>query len=520
MALEPGQIIDNKYRVVRLIGEGGMGAVYEGEHMRIARKVAIKVLRAEAARSPELAARFQREARAAARIGSSHVCDVLDLGDLPNGDAFLVMEFLDGEDLHARLKFCGKIPARDLAILTSQALDGLATMHDAGIIHRDLKPANLFLTRTPRGDSVKILDFGVSKFSADSAEPSHMTATGMVMGTVHYMSPEQARGLKEIDGRSDLYSLGVILYKALTSKLPFHGSNFNELLFKIALETPTPIEELEPSVPVAFAAIVRKAMHREPELRYQSALEFQAAVRAWGVTQGLTFETTAPSKPMPSVPPPAVAAQVPTADTGDAAELESAQFDLVHSTARAWAGSQPGPLGSEASVPVAPISDTALHVPAEQEAPASAPAPSLAPPRGKSSAPAIVTGLVVVAAVAAGAFFYLGRGPAPTAPVAAKLVAETPSAPLAPAPSAQTAQEPATVMELGAGGAASAPARAAADGGLQRVAPAISGPAPAKASPAGSAAAVDGEPKTEREWGPIAPTVPTVEKPSTPALVE
>jgi serine/threonine-protein kinase len=494
-----------------------MGAVYEGENTRIARKVAIKVLRAEAARSPELAARFQREARAAARIGSGHVCDVLDLGDLPNGDAFLVMEFLDGEDLQARLKFCGKIPARDLAIMAFQALDGLGTMHDAGIIHRDLKPANLFLTRTPRGDSVKIRDFGVSKFSADSAEPSHMTATGMVMGTVHYMSPEQARGLKDIDGRSDLYALGVILYKALTSKLPFQGSNFNELLFKIALETPTPVEELEPSVPAAFAAIVRKAMHREPELRYQSAAEFQEAVRAWGVTQGLTFETTAPSKPLPSVPPPSVGPD-------GANELDSAQFDLVHSTARAWAGSQPGPLHSESSVPAAAISDTALVGIAEQEPPAPAPPASLAPPRRKSSAPTVVGALmVVVGAAAAAVFFYAGKGAGPSVSAASKLAAEVPSAVAAPtpaAPPATSAQEPAAVMEIGNTGASPAAARPGADAGIAAAKPSAMAPGKPSAASAESPSAAETEPKPAREWGAIPPTVPTVEKPSTPALVE
>jgi len=147
MSFEIGDVIDHKYRVIRLIGEGGMGAVYEGENTRISRRVAIKVLRTEAANRPELAARFEREARAAARIGSKHVCDVLDLGDLPNGDSYLVMEFLDGEDLASRLKSQTRMQDAEVLAIAYQLTDGLATMHEAGIIHRDLKPANVFLTK-------------------------------------------------------------------------------------------------------------------------------------------------------------------------------------------------------------------------------------------------------------------------------------------------------------------------------------------------------------------------------------
>ncbi len=298
MSFSPGDVIDNKYRVIRLIGEGGMGAVYEGENTRISRRVAIKVLRTEAANRPELAARFEREARAAARIGSKYVCDVLDLGDLPNGDSYLVMEFLDGEDLASRLK-AGPMPDAEALTVAYQLTDGLATMHEAGIIHRDLKPANVFLSRGTHGrDTVKILDFGVSKFAAQQNESLHMTATGAVMGTPLYMSPEQARGAKDIDARSDLYAVGVVLYKAVTGKLPFRGENFNEILFKIALEIPPAVLELAPDVDPAFAQIIERAMAKDPNERYQTARELNQALYVLGCERGVVLETSV------SIPPP------------------------------------------------------------------------------------------------------------------------------------------------------------------------------------------------------------------------
>ncbi len=295
MALSPGQIVDGKYRVVRMIGEGGMGAVYEGENLRIGRRVAIKVMHAEAVANTDLLRRFQREAQAAAKIGSGHIVDVLDLGDLPNGESFMVMEYLEGESLGARLG-AGRLTASDAALIAHQLLDGLGAMHCAGIIHRDLKPGNVFLARTPKGEIVKILDFGVSKFTSLPDDPEMMTRSGAVMGTPHYMSPEQARGNnKEVDQRTDLYALGVILYRAVSGALPFDGENFHELLFKIALETPAPLETLVPDVDPAFVEIVMRAMSRDPTARYQSAEEMRGAIEQWGRAQGrpsLAFERT------------------------------------------------------------------------------------------------------------------------------------------------------------------------------------------------------------------------------------
>lgn len=278
MSLQPGEIIDGKYRIVQLIGEGGMGEVYEGENTRIKRRVAIKVLHAAVAEKTDVVARFEREAQAAGRIGSEHIVEVLDLGNLPSGERFMVMEYMDGEDLTARIKGLGKIPPVQCIPLMEQVLEGLAAAHDAQIIHRDLKPDNIYIltSKAGRADFVKILDFGVSKFSALDAEMS-MTRTGAVMGTPYYMSPEQAKGGK-VDNRSDLYAMGVVLYQMLTGRVPFNASSFNELLFKIALESPEPIQELCPDCPPEMVQIVDRAMQRQPESRFQSAREFQQAI--------------------------------------------------------------------------------------------------------------------------------------------------------------------------------------------------------------------------------------------------
>ena len=302
MSLEPGQILDGKYRVGRLIGEGGMGTVYEGENSRIGRRVAIKVLHTHVASMPEFVERFEREARASARIGSPHVCDVLDLGDLPSGDRYIVMEYLDGVSFEDRIVERGKMTAGQLAPIAFELLEGLGTMHLARVIHRDLKPANVFLARTPsgRGEIVKILDFGVAKLQPFEGEVGTMTQTGTMMGTPLYMSPEQARGSRDVDGRTDLYAASVMFYRALAGVLPYTADTLNELLFKIVLEEPRPLRDVAPEVDEVFAAIVHKGLSRDLTKRFQTAREYQEEIAAWGKTQGrasLSFAVTMQTEP-------------------------------------------------------------------------------------------------------------------------------------------------------------------------------------------------------------------------------
>lgn len=322
--LNTGDLVDGKYRIVRLLGEGGMGAVYEGENTRIHRRVAIKVLHAGVAASADAVARFEREAQAAGRIGSEHIVEVLDLGQLPDGDRYMVMEFLDGQPLSARIRQLGRLSAEQLYPIALQMLEGLQAAHQAGIIHRDLKPDNVYLVSSRKGqaDFVKLLDFGISKFSKVGGEFS-MTRTGAVMGTPYYMAPEQAKGGKDIDIRVDIYAAGVILYEAVSGQVPFNADTFNELLFKIVLESPPPVEQVVPGLDPAFAAIIAKAMAREVGDRFSSCQEFQQALVAWGqARQGA-----------PAAAPMTIGAATPGT--------------IDHGTAAAWANTR-----SDAGVPI------------------------------------------------------------------------------------------------------------------------------------------------------------------------
>jgi serine/threonine-protein kinase len=289
MSLSTGDIIDGKYRIVRLIGEGGMGAVYEGENMRIHRKVAIKVLHSGVAATGEAVARFEREAQAAGRIGSEHIVEVLDLGNLPSGDRYMVMEYMDGDALSGRIRARGRLQPGEIYPIMHQLLEALAAAHGAGIIHRDLKPDNVYLLKSRGGkaDFVKLLDFGISKFNQLSGDSGFsMTRTGAVMGTPYYMAPEQAKGSRDLDHRVDLYAAGVILYECITGEVPFNADTFNELLFKIVLEQARPVEQVVPGIDATFAAIVNKSMAREPAQRFQTAREFQSALEQWAAGAG------------------------------------------------------------------------------------------------------------------------------------------------------------------------------------------------------------------------------------------
>lgn len=283
MTLQIGQILDGKYRILRELGAGAMGAVYEGENVRIHRRVAIKVLLPGVADDSATVQRFEREAQAAGRIGSEHIVEVLDLGSMHDGGYFMVMEFLEGLTLSERIRSRGRLTPRELVPIAQQLLTGLEAAHQAHIIHRDLKPDNVFLVADHSGqtDFVKVLDFGVSKFSPLNNDGMSMTRTGTVVGTPFYMAPEQAKGSRDVDQRVDLYSVGVILYEAVTGQVPFNAATFNELIFKIVLQTPAPPEHYVPDLDPAFSRLIRRAMAREPQDRFATAAEFRDALSVW-----------------------------------------------------------------------------------------------------------------------------------------------------------------------------------------------------------------------------------------------
>ena len=304
MLLETGHVIDGKYRLARLIGTGGMGAVYEGENVLIRRRVAIKILHAGSTGNADAIRRFEREAQAAGEIGNDHILEVLDLGSLPNGDRYLVMEYLDGETLAARIERHGRLTPLQIAPIARQFLTALVSAHAAGIIHRDLKPENIFILRSKAGraDFVKLIDFGISKFSRPFVEgEQRMTRADAVLGTPCYMSPEQARGARETDVRSDIYSCGVILYESVTGRLPFEGDSFNDLMFKIALsDAPSPLTFV-PSLDTDFAALINRAIARDPEARFATAQAFAEALDEWMRKNALT-ETLALPRPSDAFP--------------------------------------------------------------------------------------------------------------------------------------------------------------------------------------------------------------------------
>jgi eukaryotic-like serine/threonine-protein kinase len=261
-----------------------MGTVFEGHHVVIGRSVAVKVLHPNYAQKAEAVQRFYREARAAGRIGHPNVCEVYDLDTLADGSPYLVMEKLVGETLARRIATEGRLPLYDLVDILIQVLSALIAAHEKGIVHRDIKPENVFLTkRTGCPPLAKLLDFGVSKTigtTADNAgDDPDLTRRGMVVGTPHYMSPEQARGDRDLDERVDVYACGVILYEALTGHRPFIAPSHGALLREILNANPRPARELRRALPSAFEVVLHKAMARDREERHASAAEFLCDLR-------------------------------------------------------------------------------------------------------------------------------------------------------------------------------------------------------------------------------------------------
>src|SRR6185295_6492862 len=317
MSLKIGDRIDGKYEIKRLLGEGGMGAVYEGENTLIHRRVAFKVLHSGVAALEEAVKRFENEAQAAGRIGSDHIVEVLDLGRLESGDRYMVMEFLKGESLSARISTRGRLSPGEICHIGLQLLEGLSAAHEAGIIHRDLKPDNIFLLAQAKGrtDFVKILDFGISKFNVLGKDFS-MTRTGSVMGTPYYMAPEQARGAKNLDPRLDVYAAGVILYEAATGRVPFDGDTFNELLIKIVTEESPSVRTLAPDLDPGLAEIIDRARQKNPDQRFASAREFRDALAGW--SEGAHSRELASGATLPLAAPAPVSPGADTALAGGA----------------------------------------------------------------------------------------------------------------------------------------------------------------------------------------------------------
>lgn len=286
-----GEVVAGKYRVERLVGEGGMGIVVAARHLQLETVVALKLLPDAAANDPVLVKRFLREARAAAQLRSEHVARVLDVGTMESGAPYMVMEFLEGANLADVLMARGRLDPRTACDYVLQACEAVAEAHALGIVHRDLKPENLYLTTRVGGESlVKVIDFGVSKTTAVAGA---LTTTSDVFGSPMYMAPEQMRSSRGVDPRSDVWALGIVLYELLTERCPFEAESLPDLCVKIANEPHRPATDLRPGLPQDLVAIIERCLQKDPAGRFANAAELASALEPFAPAHARTEATNA-----------------------------------------------------------------------------------------------------------------------------------------------------------------------------------------------------------------------------------
>ena len=426
-------MLDGKYRVDRLLAVGGMGAVYMGTHVKLRKRIAIKVLNPQLSSGPMIE-RFHREAITASQIGHEGIAQVTDIGTSSEGESFLVMEYLEGESLASRLRTSGPLSVEDACELGCSILSPLAAAHRAGIVHRDLKPDNVYLVRQSRGEMVKLLDFGISRDAGLESE-FRLTTTGLVLGTPYYMSPEQARGESDITPAADLYAFGVILYEMLVGDVPIRAENYNQLMYRVMMGDYTGPRERRPDLPEALDRIIMQAMSQAPAQRPASATELEQTLLAYcrpTFRDHLSGRMSVPGVPRLTPPP------VNGYATGGG---------LARSTAETTGG---GTAGTDHTVMAgSPGSQVAVADPKSSS--------TITPPR-RSRMPWIAGAIIGLAGIA-GAVMIVGRGdppavvPAPSAP--------SPAAPAIPATQpvvdAASATPSATPDDGGAEGSAGTP---------------------------------------------------------------
>jgi eukaryotic-like serine/threonine-protein kinase len=293
-----GELVAGKYRIERIIGQGGMGVVVAAMHEQLGQRVAIKMLLQEAKASPNAIARFMREARAAASIRGEHVARVLDVGELDGGAPYIVMEYLEGRDLSETLSKDGPLPVEEAVAFVLQACEAIAEAHAAGIIHRDLKPSNLFVTAGPDGTPlVKVLDFGISKAlltsGSGSGSENKLTTTSSFVGSPVYSPPEQLVQSSDVDARADIWSIGTILFEALAGRAPFVGDSVMHVASRIFNEAPTPLSELRPDLPPELSAVVMRCLRKRREERYSDVSELALALAPFAPGHSVSAERIA-----------------------------------------------------------------------------------------------------------------------------------------------------------------------------------------------------------------------------------
>ncbi len=455
-----GSVVD-KYTLVRLLGQGGMGAVYEARHAKLARRVGIKFLLPELATNREVLRRFENEAKAAGGLEHPNLVAVTDVGTATDGAPYLVMEYLEGEDCSKLLRRMGPLPVPRATDIVVQACRGLAVAHRASIVHRDLKPENLFITDAGDGtDLLKVLDFGIAKLRPTDA--SVVTGTGATFGTAFYMSPEQARGAGDVDPRTDVWSLGVVLYELLTGRKPFQGEQFLQVIYQILSVEPPPASSVRPGLPAKLSEIIERAMVKEADDRLPSVLELAEVLlpfagRTSNAQRVLSAEALAATRATPET------------RTGEARRAPSA-------------------------------------APGRSRAPSSPAVPAATPATRRRAAPRIVAALALAAAVIGGVAYWMARR-APATPERAEAAAMAPAPPPAPSSSSLSPQ-PAAVI--------AAPPPVAV--------PATPPPAAVAVPPATTVSRRSRIPSERSERGqerrpvPVAPVVPVAVAPAPPAV--
>jgi serine/threonine-protein kinase len=425
--IREGEVLAGKYRVEKVLGAGGMGVVVAAHHLQLEQHVALKFVRPEALSDTQAAERFMREARLAAKLKSEHVAKVLDVGTLDSGAPYMVMEFLDGQNLAEVLQSRGPLPVEAAADYIVQACEALSEAHALGIVHRDLKPQNLFLTKGVGGAPlVKVLDFGISKAMQQAPGSVNLTQTSAVMGSPLYMAPEQLRSSRNVDPRADIWALGVVLYELLTAHVPFVGESMTDLAIKVAHDPYVPVDRLRAGIPPELAAIVTRCLEKAPEKRFADAAALAVSLEPFATPE---------------------------------AKLS------VH-RARMVSGAYQQTLGAHSSVPPPP--QAAQGFPAATPAPWSGTGPR---PAQASRRPMFLAGGVVIALGLGIAAWASTRsaGPGDSGPTAAGApsVAPPPEPPLTVPtptladPTAATAKPPATGTPAASGEAAAASASAA-----------------------------------------------------------
>jgi serine/threonine-protein kinase len=432
----PGQVLAGKYRVERLLGRGGMGAVFAAHHELLQQSVALKVMLADPADSRQSVPRFLNEARAAARIEGEHVARVLDVGQLDDGSPYIAMELLEGSDLAHLLATRGSLPADEAIEYVLQALQALAQAHALGIVHRDLKPANLFLARRRDGtEVVKVLDFGISKVIDPGASPGILTGSSSLLGSPLYMAPEQLRHAKTVDPRADIWAIGVILFELLAGRPPFDGKTLAEVFAAILERPPAALRTVRPDLPAGLEAIITRCLAREPSDRFSDVAELAQALGAFAPPHAQSWvQRVSRLLPRAGAKDAAMRGAVPQASSGFAeTPSKGAPATLETVDPRAFATTQ------HSTPPVAPTVRDEGATPVTPSGPGLPAGRTTGEPtsgesragRGRSTTSigiAAVIGAVLLAGVLTVKATLVGRNDAP-APASAKVLPPAPGGP-------------------------------------------------------------------------------------------